>query len=76
MHQLLPQKLIPVIIEISKINPEKTVNSITKEERLKLGHLLKNFTITISGFRPVEEAIITAGGINARKFQNQSIGNT
>ncbi len=63
LDKLLPQKLIPVVIEISKINPTKKVNEITKKERRTLVKILKKFEIEIKGFRPIDEAIITSGGI-------------
>ncbi|HBG38133.1 MAG TPA: aminoacetone oxidase family FAD-binding enzyme, partial [Clostridiaceae bacterium] len=59
LNELLPQKLIPVIINLSEINPEKRVNEITKDERHKLVNLLKNFKLTVVGTRPIDEAIIT-----------------
>ena len=73
LDKLLPQKLIPVIIEKSKINPYKRVNEITKEERLKLVNLLKKFEITINGFRPVEEAIVTAGGVSVKEINPKTM---
>ena len=73
LNGLLPQKMISPIVRLSGIAEEKQVNQITKEERLKLGHLLKNFTITIFGFRPVEEAIITAGGINTKEINPKTM---
>ncbi len=63
LDELLPQKLIEPIIELSEINPNKQVNEITKIERQRLVKLLKNFKISINGFRPIDEAIITSGGI-------------
>ncbi|MCX7843167.1 MAG: NAD(P)/FAD-dependent oxidoreductase [Clostridia bacterium] len=63
MDDLLPKKLIPVIIELSGISPEKFVNQITREERKKLVNQLKRLCITIAGARPIEEAIVTAGGV-------------
>lgn len=63
LDDLLPAKLIPVIVRLTGINPEKVVNQITKEERSKLVQILKKLEITIKGFRPIEEAIVTAGGI-------------
>ena len=63
LDDLLPQKLIEQIIDLSKINPNKKVNEITKEERKDLVKLLKNFRIELNGFRPIDEAIITSGGI-------------
>lgn len=73
LGKLLPQKMIPVIIELSKIDENKKVNEVTKEERKKLVQLLKNFTITIKDFRPVEEAIITCGGINTREIDPKTM---
>ncbi len=61
LNELLPQKMIDTIVELSKIDKEKKVNSITREERKNLVSLLKNLEIIIAGFRPIEEAIITSG---------------
>lgn len=66
LDKLLPQKLIMPVIKLSKIDENKKVNSITKEERIRLVKLLKDLKITINGFRPVEEAIITAGGVSIK----------
>jgi len=63
LDDLLPKKLIPVVIRLSGIPPEKPVNQITKHERRALVKLLKNFRISIVGSRPLEEAIVTAGGV-------------
>lgn len=68
LNDLLPHKLIPVIISLSKIDPEKKVNVITKEERKNLVHLLQNLEFNIKGLRPIAEAIITAGGINVKEI--------
>ena len=73
LDKLLPQKMIPLIIELSKIDENKKVNEITKEERRDLVQLLKNFTITIKDFRPVEEAIITCGGINTKEINPKTM---
>lgn len=73
LGKLLPQKLIEVIIEKSKINPDKKVNSITKAERLNLSKLLKNFEVTISDFRKIEDAIITSGGINIKEVNPKTM---
>lgn len=67
LDELLPQKLIPVIIELSKINPEKKTNEISKLERKNLLHLLKEFTLEISGLVGFEKAIITAGGVDIKE---------
>jgi predicted Rossmann fold flavoprotein len=64
LDELLPQKMIPVIIELSGIAPDKAVNQITKEERRRLVALLKKFEISITGARPIADAIVTAGGVN------------
>ena len=63
LDELLPQKLIPVIVKLSSIPGEKPVNQITKEERHRLTRLLKAFEMTITGSRPITEAIVTAGGV-------------
>lgn len=73
LDKLLPQKMIPLIIQLSKIDGNKKVNEITKEERKILIQLLKNFTITIKGFRPVEEAIITCGGISTKEINPKTM---
>ena len=73
LEKLLPQKLIPVIIEKSKINPDKKVNEITKKERKNIVKLLKNFEIVISDFRPIDEAIITSGGINIKEINPKTM---
>ena len=73
LDKLLPKKMIDVVIEMSKINPEKQVNEITKEERIGLANLLKNFCILIKGFRPVEEAIVTAGGIDIKEINPKTM---
>lgn len=63
LDSLLPQKLIKVIIELSGISPFTKIHQITKEQRQKLVNLLKNLRLTITGTRPIDEAIITSGGI-------------
>ena len=73
LDKLLPQKLIPVIIKKSKINPDKKVNEITREERKQIVNLLKYYEITIKEFRPVEEAIITSGGINTKEINPKTM---
>ncbi|MEE0865191.1 MAG: NAD(P)/FAD-dependent oxidoreductase [Clostridia bacterium] len=70
---LLPNKLIETIVEKSNINPSKKVNEITKEERKNLVKLLKNFKLGISRFRPIEEAIISSGGINIKEINPKTM---
>ena len=65
---LLPTKLIPVIIERSKIDPEQKVNEITKEQRESLIRLLTDFEVTLVGVRDFKEAIITRGGIAVKEI--------
>ncbi len=67
LNQLLPAKLVPVIIERSGISPEKKVNEITREERHKLVQTVKDFCITLTGLRDYKEAIITQGGVSVRE---------
>ena len=73
LDKLLPQKLIAVMIERSGINPNKKVNEINKKERYKLVNLLKDFEVTIKGFRPIDEAIITSGGINIKEINPKTM---
>lgn len=68
LDDLLPQKLIPIIIKLSGIDENKKVNEITKVERKKLVHLLKEFEMTVKGLRPLSEAIVTAGGISTAEI--------
>lgn len=63
LDELLPQKLIPVIIRLCGIEPDKFVNQITKDERKILIKTLKNLVVTIKGARPIEDAIVTVGGV-------------
>ena len=73
LDKLLPQKLIPVVIRKTGINPEKKVNEITKEERKKIVQELKHFIIHLKDFRPIEEAIITSGGINVKEINPKTM---
>ncbi len=73
LDNLLPKKLIHSIVEISNINPNKKINEITKEERSNLVNILKNFKLTFREFRPIEDAIITAGGINIKEINPKTM---
>ena len=73
LSELLPQKLIQTVVEISNIDQNKKVNEITKEERKRLVSLLKEFCLKIKGFRPIEEAIITSGGINIKEINPKTM---
>jgi len=73
LNDLLPKKLIPVIIKLSKIDPKKKVNSITKEERKILLHLLKDFELSIKSLYGFNKAIITSGGVNLREVDPKTM---
>jgi predicted Rossmann fold flavoprotein len=68
LDELLPQKLIPVIIEKSGIPENKKVNEITKEERKNLGRIIKELSFDIKGLRPLDEAIVTVGGVDIKEI--------
>ncbi|MBP2031847.1 putative Rossmann fold flavoprotein [Clostridium algifaecis] len=68
LDDLLPKKMIPVIIKISTIDPDKKVNSVTREERKKLVDCIQNLKLSIKGPRPIDEAIITAGGVDVKEI--------
>jgi hypothetical protein len=73
LNELLPKKLIPVIIRLSEIDPNKKVNSITKEERRTLLHLLKEFNLEIKELEGFKRAIITTGGINLDEIDQKTM---
>ena len=73
LGDLLPQKMIPVIISLSGIDEHKKVNSITKEERRALVEVIRSLKISISGFRPINEAIITKGGISLKEIDPKTM---
>lgn len=73
LDNLLPQKLIPVVIDRSGIPPNTRCHSVTKEQRRGLGRLLKDFTLEIQGTRPLAEAIVTAGGVDLREVDPRSM---
>lgn len=73
MHDLLPQKMIPVFIALSGIDPDKPCHQISRSERHELIKLFKNFTLTVTGTRPIAEAIVTAGGINVKEVDPRTM---
>ena len=73
LNDLLPQKLISPIINLSKIDKEKKVHQITREQREKLVNIMKNLKINISGFMPLDMAIITSGGINTKEINPKTM---
>ncbi len=68
LDDLLPKALIPIAVELSKIEPHKAVNEITREERNRLVSVLKHMTLTAAGVRPIEEAIVTSGGVKVSEI--------
>ena len=68
LDALLPKSIIPVIIERSGIAPREKVNQISREQRTDLCRAIKEFTLNITGFRPIEEAIITSGGVSVKEI--------
>ncbi|MCI8276757.1 MAG: NAD(P)/FAD-dependent oxidoreductase [Clostridia bacterium] len=73
LDKLLPKKMIKEFITRTNIDELKKVNEITKQERKRIVELLKRFDISIKGFRPVEEAIITAGGIDTKQIDPKTM---
>ncbi len=70
---LLGGKMIPVVVRLSGIPEDTKVNSITREQRLRLLRLLKAFPISVSGFRPIDEAIVTAGGVSTKEINPRTM---
>lgn len=68
LEKLFPSRLIPVMVELSGIDPEKKVNVISKEERLSFVYLMKHFTMTLTALRGYEEAVITKGGVSTKEI--------
>lgn len=73
LDDLLPQKMIPVIIELSGIPERKKINSITKEERARLVSLVRALPVSIDGFRPIDEAIVTKGGVSVKEVNPKTM---
>lgn len=73
MKDLLPSRLIPLIIELAGIDPQKPINQISKEERQQIGYMLQHMPLTVKGLRPVEDAIVTAGGISLKEFNPKTM---
>ena len=73
LQELLPQKMIIPVLNLANIKKEKQINSITKEERQNLLKTLKEFKVIISNFRPIEEAIVTAGGVSVKEINPKTM---
>lgn len=73
IRKLLPARLIPVAVRLSGIAPEQKVNGITKDQRRRFGELIKAFPVRVSGFRPIDEAIITSGGVSVKEIDPKTM---
>lgn len=73
LGDLLPRSLCPVIVKLSGIAPELKCNAVTREQRHQLGALLKSLLVTIEGFRPIEEAIVTSGGVKVSEINSRTM---
>ena len=73
MKDLLPQRLIPVVLDMSYVDENKFINQVSREERHRLLQTLKHFVITISATRPIAEAIVTAGGVSVKEIDPKTM---
>ncbi len=73
LDALLPQKMQLPLLEKTGIDPRKKVNSLTKSDRASILHTLKDFTVPLSGFRPIEEAIVTSGGVSTKEIDPKTM---
>ena len=73
LYKLMPKSLVSVIVRLSKIDPHKKVNQISREERENLCSLLKALKLNITAFRPIEEAIVTSGGISVKEIDPKTM---
>lgn len=73
LSDMLPQKIIEPVVELSGIDPRKKVNSVTREERMKLTEVIKHFRIPLSHFRPIDEAIVTKGGVSVGEIDPRTM---
>ncbi|MEG1631273.1 MAG: NAD(P)/FAD-dependent oxidoreductase [Hydrogenoanaerobacterium sp.] len=73
LGELLPRKLIPITVKLSDITPDAKINQITKEQRRAFAELLKHLTVTPHSFRPIDEAIITSGGVCVKEINPKTM---
>ena len=73
LDALLPKKIVPIIVKLTGIKPSTKVNQVTKEMRAKLVNILKDLKVTVMSFRPIEEAIITSGGVSIKEIDPKSM---
>ena len=73
LKDLLPQRLIPLVIQLADLDPHKPINQISKAERDSFVYILQHLPLTVKGLRPVEEAIVTAGGLSIKEFNPKTM---
>lgn len=73
LKDLLPQRLIPLVIQLADLDPHKPINQISKVERDSLVYIIQHLPLTVKGLRPVEEAIVTAGGLSLKEFNPKTM---
>ncbi len=73
LSDLLPRKMVPVVVKLSGIKPSAKVNQITREQREKIVETLKSLTLTVTGFRPIDEAIVTKGGVALKEIDPKTM---
>ena len=73
LDALLPKKIVPVIVKLTGIKPSTKVNQVTKEMRAKLVNIHKDLKVTVMSFRPIEEAIVTSGGVSTKEIDPKSM---
>ena len=73
LGKLLPRLLIPVMLRLAQINPHKKCNAVTREERGRLTALIKGMPVAVDGFRPLSEAIVTAGGVSVKEINAKTM---
>ena len=73
LADLLPRSLIPVVLELAEVSPELYANRLTREARREIGYVLKDLTCTVTGTRPIEEAIVTAGGVSTKEIDPKTM---
>ena len=73
LDKLLPKKIVPVVVKLCGVKPSYKVNQVTREMRAKLVNVLKDIKLTVLGFRPIEEAIVTSGGVNVKEINPKTM---
>ena len=73
LDALLPKKIVPIIVKLTGIKPSTKVNQITKDMRAKLVNILKDLKVTVMSFRPIEEAIVTSGGVSTKEIDPKTM---